>query len=231
MKLTVGPLSPAVYWRRRAVLLGGLLLAVIILTYSCSGSGASSSPKGASATATGTPAAVADDSSSAPLLTPTSGQPPAPSDTGTPTAGTTPTGAATTAGAPGPAGPCADTEISLTPVPEPATAKLHQPVRITFKIKNTSARPCTRDVGADPQELYIQQGSTKVWSSDACEPAHGADVRTFDPGVETTFAVMWDSKTTNSGCTNRPWAPAGSYQIVGRLATKLSDPVTLTVSA
>src|SRR5947207_4274415 len=155
MKLTVGPLSPAVYWRRRAVLLGVLLLAVIILTYSCSGPAASSSPKGASATATGTPAAVADDPASAPLLTPTSGQPPAPSDTGTPTAGTTPTGAATTAGAPGPAGPCADTEISLTPVPEPATAKLHQPVRITFKIKNTSNRPRTPDVGADPHELSL----------------------------------------------------------------------------
>ena len=230
MKLTVGPLSPAVYWRRRAVVLGGLLLAVIMLTYSCSGSGASSSPRGASATSSGTPAAVSDESSSAPL-TPTSGQPPAPTDTATPTAGTAAaTGTPGAQAAPGPTGPCADTEILLTPVPAPASAKLQQPVRITFKIKNISNRACTRDVGADPQELYIQQGSTKVWSSDACEPAHGTDVRTFDPGVETTFAVVWDGRRTDAGCTNRPWAAAGSYQVLGRLATKLSEPVALTVS-
>jgi hypothetical protein len=117
-------------------------------------------------------------------------------------------------------------------VPSPASAKLQQPVRITFKIKNISNRACTRDVGADPQELYIQQGSTKVWSSDACDAAHGTDVRTFDPGVETTFAVLWDGRRTDAGCgSSRPWAVAGSYQVVGRLATKLSDPAALIVSA
>ncbi len=228
MKLTVGPLAPAVYWRRRVVVLGGALLAVIVLAYSCSGSGGSPRTSVARTTSTGpTPQVSAEPTTNA-LLTPTIGGPP-PTDAATTTPGSTT--AATTTALPAATGPCADAEMALTPVPDTTTAHPHQPVKITFKIKNVSNHACTRDVGADPQELYIQQGTTKVWSSDACDPAHGADVRTFDPGVEATFAVVWDGRTTNGGCTNRPWASAGSYQIVGRLASKFSDPVTLTVTA
>jgi hypothetical protein len=37
MRSTVGPLPPAVYWRRRALVLGVLLLIVIALFVSCGG--------------------------------------------------------------------------------------------------------------------------------------------------------------------------------------------------
>ena len=226
MKLTVGPLPPAVYWRRRVVLIGALLLAVLLLTYTCSGAGASSAPWGAAATTTVSATPMAADPTST-LLKPTTDGNPAPTDTGPPTPST-----ANTAAAPGSTGPCADTEMALYPTPDPSTAKLHQPVRITFRIKNVSNRTCTRDVGADPQELYIQQGNTKMWSSDACEPAHGTDVRTFGPGVEDTFQVSWDGRRTDQGCaTPRAYPAAGVYQLVGRLASKFSDPVTLTITA
>ena len=39
MRLTVGPLPPAVYWRRRAVVLGAGLLFLIVLLYSCDAAG------------------------------------------------------------------------------------------------------------------------------------------------------------------------------------------------
>ena len=37
MRLTVGPLSPSVYWRRRAVVLGVVLVVFAVIAYSCSG--------------------------------------------------------------------------------------------------------------------------------------------------------------------------------------------------
>src|SRR4051812_24789233 len=37
MRTTVGPLPSAVYWRRRAVVLGAVLLGIIVLFVSCSG--------------------------------------------------------------------------------------------------------------------------------------------------------------------------------------------------
>src|SRR2546427_6332927 len=38
MNLTVGPLPPAVYWRRRAIVAGALLVLVLLVSYACSGS-------------------------------------------------------------------------------------------------------------------------------------------------------------------------------------------------
>src|SRR5215218_4491135 len=60
MRSTVGPLPSAVYWRRRAVVLGALLLGVIVLFVSCSGGDDKGSDRGPGA------------SSQAPILLPSS---------------------------------------------------------------------------------------------------------------------------------------------------------------
>jgi hypothetical protein len=100
-------------------------------------------------------------------------------------------------------------------------------VRFYLRIKNISGRSCTRDVGSDPQELYLQDASkAKVWSSDMCAPAPGSDVRTFNPGAQAEFFVDWDGKAVSSGCVKRE-LPAGKYELLGRLTTKLSDPTPL----
>ncbi len=125
-------------------------------------------------------------------------------------------------------GPCTDGEIAVTAVPQTSSAARGTFVKFTLRIKNISTRSCTRDVGADAQELFLQDtGKTKVWSSDACDALHGNDVRTFGPGIEFEFFVTWDGKATNGGCANRQPPPAGKYELVGRLATKLSEPAPI----
>jgi hypothetical protein len=59
----------------------------------------------------------------------------------------------------------------------------------------------------------------------------GSAVRTFEPGIEIEAYVIWNGRASSQGCVNRPWAPIGAYQVFGRLASKLSDPVPLQVSA
>jgi hypothetical protein len=115
-------------------------------------------------------------------------------------------------------------------MPERPITRYRQPIRIVLKVKNVSTQTCARDVGDSPQELYLQQGTAKVWSSDACDAGSGSDVRTFAPGVEADFHVVWDATVTTAGCSNRPAAPIGQYQVVGRLADKLSEPVSLQVA-
>jgi hypothetical protein len=115
--------------------------------------------------------------------------------------------------------------MALTVTAEPASAARATSVKFTLRIKNISTRSCTRDVGPDPQELYLQDSArAKIWSSDACDPLHGADVRTFKPGDVAEFYVLWNGKATNAGCANQQPPPAGRYQLVGRLSTKLSEP-------
>jgi hypothetical protein len=125
-------------------------------------------------------------------------------------------------------GPCTDAEMAITPVPELATARRGAAVKFTLRIRNVSSRTCARDVGADMQELYLQQGGVKVWSSDACDPRHGNDVLTFGAGHDAAYYVIWNGKSTDQGCANPP-PPAGTYQLVGRLGTRVSDPVNFTL--
>ncbi len=223
MKLTVGPLPPAVYWRRRAVVLAAALVVVFLLAYSCSGARRSNAANTGRGAATGAPPSPTATESSSPLLIPTVvGTPPATDPAATPSPTLVPSAAT---------GPCTDDEMSVVPVPESPTVKQGAPLKITLKIKNISNRTCTRDVGASAQELFIQQGTAKMWSSDACDALTGGAVRTFTPSLEIEAYVVWNGRATSLGCINRPWAPIGAYQVFGRLATKLSAPVPLEISA
>jgi hypothetical protein len=256
MRTTVGPLPPAVYWRRRALVLGALLLGVIVLFVSCSGGDDKNSKRGQG---TSSQAPLPAPASSAPDDQPSfsdakpGGGPslPAPNDIdsnqpslgdGTGNANGAGTGSSAAPGQNGTdenvtaatATTCGDNEMSVTPVPASATIRRGTPVVIQLKIKNIGTRTCNRDVGADPQEIYIDQGVRKYWSSDTCSPAHSSDVKQFTPGAEREYSVTWNGRQSSKCSAGLAAGPApipGQYQIRGRLGTKVSDPVTLTIVA
>jgi hypothetical protein len=131
-------------------------------------------------------------------------------------------------------GSCADAEISVTPIPADTSVRRGTPVGIRLKIKNIGTRTCNRNVGADAQELYLEQGAQKLWSSDPCSTAKGDDVRSFAPGAEREYQVTWNGRQSNqcaSGQAAGPLAPAGQYELRGRLGTIISKPVAVTVVA
>jgi hypothetical protein len=222
MRLTVGSLPASVYWRRRALVLGVLLLAVIIMWTSCSGPSKSDASKNnAAVNATDSPTA----SPAASILTPTiGGTTSSPTQfTASPTGDPTdPNAAATT--------PCADADLLLTAQPETALAPNGAYIKFFLKIKNTSGRPCTRNLGADHQELYLQSGTTKAWSSDVCQPVHGSELVTMVPNIEHEYSVSWNGLASNNGCTNRKPPGIGKYELFARLDTKISAPATIQLT-
>jgi hypothetical protein len=234
--------------------LGALLLGVIVLFVSCSGGDdkdtkrgkGASSPTSAPASAPATPSDDPSFSDANPNAGPSlpapgdiqSGQPSLgggnPNGTGTAaTAGPGLNPDGTNANANAPSGDtCADTEMSVTPMPAANTVKRGTPLTIKLKIKNIGSRTCKRDVGADPQELYIDSGARKYWSSDTCSNLHGSDVATFTPGAEREFTVTWNGRETSkctAGLAAGPAPIAGSYEVRGRLGVKISDPAPLTI--
>jgi len=237
MRLTVGPLPPAVYWRRRAVVLGAGMLFLIVLLYSCSGPGGTDEPGQDRA---GNPGPTTGATPTTPVLTPESGAPddgqsdaPAGEASGEPAAGDSTAGAQV----PPPAAPvdggCTDEEMSVIPVPSQTSAKRGEPIELKLKIKNASNRTCSRDVGADVQELFIKVGARKVWSSDVCSTVRATDVRSFPPGLENEYTISWNGRESSkcaNGLANGPYPAAGTYQLFGRLDTKHSDPVKLTIT-
>lgn len=246
MRTTVGPLPPTVYWRRRAVVIGAVLLAVILLFVSCGGeddapqggTGASSqapTPAPGSATPEEEPSFTDANPNGGPAL-------PDPEDLQSqqpaPVTGTDPSAPPNTTGNDAnvtaqSAGACADTEIAVTPVPATTSAKRGVPVVIKLKIKNVSTRTCTRDLGAGAQELYLDQGARKYWSSDTCSADRSANQVRMQPGAEYEFAVTWNGRQS-SKCTSAlaagPAPPPAQYELRGRLGTKVSEPVALAIA-
>jgi hypothetical protein len=223
MRLTVGSLPASVYWRRRAVVLGVLLLVVIIMWTSCSGPSKSDASKNAGVTTTESPSP--EPSPAASILTPTIGgsttssptlfAPPATGDPGGSAAAVT---------------TCADTDLLLTAQPETALAPNGAYIKFFLKIKNTSGRACTRNLGADHQELYLQSGTTKAWSSDVCQAVHGSELVTMAPNIEHEYSVNWNGLASNNGCTNRKPPGIGKYELFARLDTKISAPTTVQLT-
>jgi hypothetical protein len=246
------------------VVLGALLLGVIVLFVSCSGGDDENGKRGqgASSQAPLPPASASATPEDEPSFTdpgPGAGNPslPAPGDLTASGAGTGPTaGGGSEGDVPGgtedgtqggtqdgtgdtnvnaaASGTCTDAEMSVTPVPAATTVARGASVAVRLKIKNISARTCTRDVGADLQELYIGQGASRVWSSDTCSTAKGSEVRTFPPNGEREYKVTWNGKQANkcaSGLAAGTAPAAGQYEMRFRLGAKISAPVILTITA
>ncbi len=92
---------------------------------------------------------------------------------------------------------------------------------------------CSRDVGADEQEIYIKAGADKIWSSDSCTDSTGSFLRAFGPGEGVEGQANWNGKRDNrcaagqsAGDTPKP----GKYQVYGRVGSKHSEPVELTIA-
>jgi hypothetical protein len=216
-----------VYWRRRAVVVGAVLAVILILAYSCSGDSdprkpqanpsSTATPSGGGAAASPIPSVITPNASD-----PSSGLPPNTGGNG----GTGVTGAGATGET------CTDAEMSVVSAAESTSIRQGFPVKFFIRIKNISTRTCVRDVGAQTQELFLESGNAKQWSSDACGDSNGtADVRTFQPNMEREYYQVWEGKGTAQGCTSQKLLPVGTYQLRGRLGNKISEPVTLTITA
>ncbi|MGH3714618.1 MAG: hypothetical protein ACRDT4_14335 [Micromonosporaceae bacterium] len=226
MKLTVGPLPAAVYWRRRAVVLGGVLIVVLWLGYACTGSGSGANPASGDAKPSSSPVHY-------PSEEPSEDPPPEgggdatgpsadPSASGSPGSGSGNGGAA-------PA--CTDSDLRIVPRPAHAQTPEGARLRIDLVITNVSSRSCKADIGADRQEVRLLHNAQRVWSSDDCNPQTGSHVEVLAPrqAVE-RFWVTWDGKTSAPKCEgDRKVVQSGSYTVVARLGNVTSKPVTVKV--
>jgi hypothetical protein len=218
-----------VYWRRRALVLAAVLVVLFLVAQACM---ASASPDGVAGPPTAPPSSPGSLPPAAPSSTP-SGAPAGDGQSAT--------------GSPGPAGgqavdppdedACTDQEIRVTAEAERTDLPSGTPVGFTIRVRNASGRTCSRDVGADLQELYLVRGTgtVKVWSSDDCGAAQGNDVIEFPPDHEQSYSVTWNGRSSDE-CAGQPEAPSGTapdpgaYQLFGRLGTAYSEPVPITLT-
>jgi hypothetical protein len=129
-------------------------------------------------------------------------------------------------------GACSDSEISVAAIPATTQVKRGMPLDIRLTIKNIGTRACSREVGADPMEVYLASGPDLLWSSDTCSTAKGSDDRDFLPGEEVEYGINWNGRESTScagGVASGTAPPPGRADLRGRLAALVGNPVTVTI--
>lgn len=241
MRLTVGPLPPAVYWRRRAIVLAGALLVLFVIFQACNASGAPGGQASGGRSPANSQEPPPKDPPKETLLRPTT---PGPKDDGLDGGDGADEGDAPSEEG-GPAGEnaspdgelCADSDMLVTAEAARTELSPGESVRFTIWIRNDSTRTCSRDVGGDERELYLRQsiGASVVWSSRDCGAPTGTDVRQLTPAFEMERYLEWNGRVSSS-CRNGdgaepdgPVVDVGEYDLVARLGTVHSEPITVTV--
>lgn len=199
----VGPLSPGVYWFRR-LLIAGVVVLVLALVWWLFFRG----DDGTTAATSGTPSP-----------TPTATVSPSETATKTPKPKKTETT--------GPAAPlCADDAIEVTVATDEGQYPADVQPTFTLTVENVSGKACRRDVGQSALELRVSSGGTLVWSSDHCSPGGGVREQTLEPGDRFVQSVQWARATSEEGCpTPADSAEPGQYQVVARDLEIISEPV------
>lgn len=213
-----GPLPPRIYWRRRAVAAGASVLAVVVLAWVIGGlvGAADDQPV----------RGVAGDR-------PVSSSPPAPSRSVAPGSSAT----ATTSAVPSvPAGApkvCPDSVVRVTARTGAARYRVGERPVLRLVVVNAGAVPCVRDVDRRLRELVIVSGDgrRRLWSSNDCYPARGAERRVLVPGRPVEFELRWAGRTSEPGCpVERRTVPAGTYSVIGKLGRLAGAPVPLVLT-
>lgn len=159
-------------------------------------------PWRAAPTAEATPAAAASSSVAAPTTATVASEEPstAPSATPTPTA---------------PAGPveCTASDITVAALSDKSEYGQGENPQLSIKLTNTSANPCTMNVGTSAQSFTVTSGSDVWWRSTDCQ-AEPSDMEvTLAAGqvVTSSAPLTWDrTRSSVSSCGGeRPYAPGG----------------------
>ncbi|WP_433677537.1 hypothetical protein [Microbacterium gorillae] len=200
--------SPAVYRRRRLAVLLVLLVVVAVvavLIWQPWRTGAATSDATTSVTTPPAGDSVSPATDTATTDTPATDAP-EPSSSGEPTS-TEPQA-------------CTPEQVSVTAATDKDQYAAGENPQLTLTLSNTSAAPCTLDVGTALQVFSISSGSDVYWRSTDCQANPTNQVATIEAGqtVSSQTPVVWDrTRSDPATCDdpNREVAPAGgaSYHL------------------
>ncbi|HVM26223.1 MAG TPA: hypothetical protein VM433_00940 [Mycobacteriales bacterium] len=185
----VGPLPPATYWRRRAVVLLALVAVVALVGWLLGRGGDDTLQTGApSAAPTGEPAAD-------PTADPAAGDP-----------------------APGEPETCADDVLEVETTSDAAQYAPGAAAPLTLTVRNSGDVPCRRALGQGAVELVVTSGQDRIWSSDDCAPGGDEGVVVLEPGGSQSARATWPGTRSAPGCPpDQPVAQPGTYRVNARV--------------
>lgn len=213
-----GPLPPQIYWRRRGLALGIVLLTIALVTggaYALFGRSDSAAKTAAVATPqpeNKTPVIPPAESSPAPTSTPASAVAPPP---------------ILQAG-----DDCPDSNLAVKGVSNAPQYVIGDQPKFTMVVTNIGLVACKRDVGAAVLAAYVYSLDNKrLWSNLDCAPSNETLVKTFNPGEQVTTEVTWTGMGSAPQCPlpREPIGP-GTYNLVVQLGNLRSAEVPFALA-
>ncbi|KIA61828.1 hypothetical protein [Nocardia vulneris] len=213
-----GPLPPEIYWRRRALAIGALVVALalviwLVLTVSRGGDSPGDSKPVAAGSSTSVPSKSADPSTPKPSGSAESSAPPS-------------TSAAPASNEPA-AGQCPDQSLAIKISVDQPTYRVGEQPNFRMVITNISSTQCQRDMNSAQIQASVLSldGQRRFWTSSDCSPVDESNARNLKPGEQALFTVRWSGTTSQQGCVGeRVPVPAGAYQVVAQFGSLHSSP-------
>ncbi|MFL6178529.1 MAG: hypothetical protein ACJ74E_01605 [Actinomycetes bacterium] len=203
----VGDLPPSVYWVRRLIVLGVLLLVFALVWWVWPSGGDDAGPTSSEPTNTPTVSSTPLTSSPAPSTSETKKD-------------------KTKSNKP----PCKDSDVEVKVSTDADNYPSDEDPAITFSVENISDKTCSRDIGQAANELQITSGGSQVWSSDDCNPGGEVAVDNLRPGDRFVQTVTWPRIQSAEGCpTPEQDAAPGTYQVIARNGEVLSEPAVFSL--
>jgi len=190
--------SPAVYRRRRlaAALLALIVIGLVVWLVAAP-------PWRSAPTADTAPAPVASDTA-APSASASAPTTPEPSATPSASPSSTASGGPTE---------CTPADITVEALSDKTEYAQGENPQLSIRLTNTSANPCTMNVGTSAQSFTVTSGSDVWWRSTDCQSEPSDMVVTLAAGqtVTSSAPLAWDrTRSSVSSCGGeRPFAPGG----------------------
>lgn len=191
-KHPVGPQPSGVYWRRRLIVLIGLIAVVVVIVLIVVRPGASSGEPAKAPVTTNTPAPTAAHAASTSI----------------------PTSSASASGQ-----PCKPADVKVEAVTDADNYAAGQLPQLSVALTNTGSNACVIDAGTAQQVFTITSGSEVYWKSTDCQSSKVDAQVLLQPGktISSQTPITWDrTRSDPSTCqAQRAQVPAGgaSYHL------------------
>src|SRR6266516_6224951 len=178
----IGSKPAMVYWRRRLLVVGLVVLAGLTMYVACS----SGSTKPA-AEATSNP--------------PSTAQPASPAAT----VSTTPSASASS-------NACSPSVLKISAVTSASHYKVGDQPTLELQVVNTGKTPCVQDLADPQVELQVYNGESRVWGSHDCQIEPGTSPQMLPVGTAVRRSVVWTGLSSQPKCAGqRVRVGPGSY--------------------
>lgn len=229
----LGHQPPSVYWRRRLVVLGSLVLLVVlvVLTVDAVTSGKDGPARGSSLSthAARTPSTPSTHAPATHTSAHTSaGSKSSTSKSSTPNSSTSKSGSSSSSAAPL---PCAAKDLAVSAVAGQTSYHVGDQPLLEMQVVNTGAQPCVEDLADRDVELRVYNGESRVWGSHDCQIQPGSDERTLGVNMPVRVQITWSGLTSQPKCAGtRQRVGAGTYTLYAVLAGKTGKATQFTIS-